>query len=108
MFLRMPVYLYSSVKSKKWWDSTRLEEERRISSFLFLSNSPYHMLGFLCGSGCEESTRNVGDLGSIPGWKDPMEKGKATPPVFWPGEFHGLDSPWGHKESDTTERLSVH
>ena len=19
-------------------------------------------------------------------------------PVFWPGEFHGLGSPWGHKE----------
>ena len=27
-------------------------------------------------------------------------------PVFWPGEFHGLYSLWGHKESDTTERLS--
>ena len=27
-------------------------------------------------------------------------------PVFWPGESHGLFSPWGHKESDTTERLS--
>ena len=25
-------------------------------------------------------------------------------PVFWPGEFHGLYSPWGHKESDITER----
>ena len=24
-------------------------------------------------------------------------------PVFWPGEFHGLYSPWGRKESDTTE-----
>ena len=28
-------------------------------------------------------------------------------PVFWPGELHGLYSPWGHKESDTTERLSL-
>ena len=28
-------------------------------------------------------------------------------PVFWSGEFHGLYSPWGHKESDTTERLSL-
>ena len=27
--------------------------------------------------------------------------------MFWPGEFHGLYSPWGHKESDTTERLSL-
>ena len=26
-------------------------------------------------------------------------------PVLWPGEFHGLYSPWGHKESDTTEQL---
>ena len=28
-------------------------------------------------------------------------------PVFWPGEFHGLYSLWGRKESDTTERLSL-
>ena len=41
------------------------------------------------------------------GWEDPLEKGKATTPVFWPGEFHGLYSPWGGKESDTTEQLSV-
>ena len=39
------------------------------------------------------------------GWEDPLEKRKATTPVFWPGEFHGLYSPWGHKESDTTEQL---
>ena len=23
--------------------------------------------------------------------------------MFWPGEFHGMFSPWGHKESDMTE-----
>ena len=28
-------------------------------------------------------------------------------PVFWPGEFHGLYSPWGCKELDTTEQLSL-
>ena len=28
-------------------------------------------------------------------------------PVFWPGEFQGLYSTWGHKQSDTTERLSL-
>ena len=28
-------------------------------------------------------------------------------PVFWPGELHGLFSPWGRKESDMTERLSL-
>ena len=26
---------------------------------------------------------------------------------MWPWEFHGLYSPWGHKESDTTEWLSL-
>ena len=41
------------------------------------------------------------------GCKDPLEKGKATHSIFWPGEFHGLDSPWGSKDSDTTERLSL-
>ena len=28
-------------------------------------------------------------------------------PVFWPREFHGLYRPWGHKESDMTEQLSL-
>ena len=41
------------------------------------------------------------------GWEDPLKKGKATHPIFWPGEFHGLYSPWHRKESDTTERLSL-
>ena len=43
------------------------------------------------------------------GWEDPLEKGTATQPilVFWPGEFHGLYSPWGCKESDMTEWLSL-
>ena len=30
-----------------------------------------------------------------PGWEDPLEKGKAPTPVFWPGEFYGLYSSWG-------------
>ena len=29
-------------------------------------------------------------------------------PVFWPGEFHGLYSPWGCKELDMVEQLSLH
>ena len=44
------------------------------------------------------------------GWKDPLEKGMQSTPVFLPAEFHGLRgfasySPWGHKESDVTELL---
>ena len=36
-------------------------------------------------------------------WKDPLRRERLSIPV-WPGEFHGPHSPWGHKESDTTEQ----
>ena len=43
--------------------------------------------------------KNVGDLGSVPGLGRSPEEGKSYPtPVFWPGEFHGLYSPWAGKE----------
>ena len=46
-------------------------------------------------------------------WEDLLEKGMATNPVFLPGKFHGLRSlagysPWGHKELDITEQLTLH
>ena len=64
-------------------------------------------LGFPCGSAGKESTCNAGDLGSNP-WvgKIPWRRERLPTPVFRPEEFHGLCSPWGHKESDMTERLS--
>ena len=37
----------------------------------------------------------------------PWRREKLPTPVFWPGEFHGPYSPWGHKESDTTEQLAL-
>jgi len=39
--------------------------------------------------------------------KIPWRRERLPTPVFWPGEFHGLYSPWGCKELDTTERLSL-
>ena len=45
------------------------------------------------------------------GWEDPLEKGKATHSNIlfnpWTEELVGY-SPWGHKESDTTEWLTLH
>ena len=35
----------------------------------------------------------------------PRRRERLPTPVFWPGEFHGLYSPWGLKESDRTELL---
>ena len=47
------------------------------------------------------------------GWGDPWRRERLPTPVFWPAEFHGQRSlagysPWSGKESDTTERLSLH
>ena len=52
----------------------------------------------------------LGDLGSIPGLGRSHGEGNGLPtPVFWPGEFHGLHSPWGRRESDMTEHFdSLH
>ena len=44
------------------------------------------------------------------GWEDPLEERWQPTPVFLPGISHGQRSlvgysPWGRKESDTTEQL---
>ena len=36
------------------------------------------------------------------GWEEPRRRERLPTPVFWPGEFHALYSPWGLKESDAT------
>ena len=64
-------------------------------------------LGFPCGSAGKESTCNAGDLGLVLGWEDPLEKGKATHSSILAWRIHGLYRPWGHKESDMTERVSL-
>ena len=49
------------------------------------------------GSAC-----NVGDLGSIPRSGRSPGEGKGYP-LQYSGLENSMDSPWGHKESDTTE-----
>ena len=67
--------------------------------------------GFPSGSDGKASACNMEDWGSIPGWKDPLEKEMATHSrilawkIPWTKEPGGLHSPWGSKESDTTEQL---
>ena len=39
--------------------------------------------------------------------KNPWWRERLPTPVFWPREFNGLCSPWGHKELDKTEWLSL-
>ena len=60
------------------------------------------------GSNGERSTCNVGDLSSIPGWEDPLEKGAATHSSILAWRIPWTEEPgrlqlWGCKELDTTE-----
>ena len=65
-------------------------------------------LGFPCGSAGKESTHNAGDLGSIPGLGRSAGEGKGYPLQYFGLENSMYYSPWGCKESDTTEQLSRH
>ena len=62
--------------------------------------------GFPGSSAGKESACHVEDPGLIPGvGKIPWRRERLPTSVFWPGEFHGLCTPWGHKELDMTERF---
>ena len=74
--------------------------------FTFIENK-----GFLGGSGGKESACNVGDLGSVPELGRSPGEGNGSP-VFLPGKSYGQRrlagySPWGCKESDTTDGLTL-
>ena len=56
---------------------------------------------------------DIEDLGLIPGSGRSSRRAWQPTPIFLPGESHGQKSlaspsPWGCKESDTTERLTLH
>ena len=54
----------------------------------------------------KESTYNARDLGSIPGLGRSPGEGKGYPLQYF-GLENSMDSPWGCKELDTTEQLSL-
>ena len=62
------------------------------------------------GSDGKASAYNPGDMGLIPGSRRSSGEGNGNPLLYLPGKSHGQRSlvdcsPWGHKESDTTEWL---
>ena len=68
------------------------------------------VLGFSGDSDGKASACNAGDQGSIPGSGRPLEKEMAIRSSTLAWKIHGQRSligysPWGRKESDTTERL---
>ena len=65
------------------------------------------LLGFPGGSDGKEPACSVGDLGLISGLGRSPGEGKDYP-LQYSGLENSMDfSSWGHKESDTTERLSL-
>ena len=54
----------------------------------------------------KESACNAGDLSSIPGLGRHPGEGKGYS-LQYSGLENSVDSPWGHKDLDMTERLSV-
>ena len=66
------------------------------------------LLGFPGSSDGEDSACSVGDLDLIPGWgRFPWRRDRL--PLQCSGLENSMDSsPWGHKELDMTEQLSLH
>ena len=86
------ILVWVPLESRTWSESLRF--------VMFLRTRPG-------GSAGEEPACDAGDMGLIPGLGRSPGEGKG-----YPLQYSGLESPmgcipWGHKESDTTERLSL-
>ena len=78
-----------------------------LKKLSFLSRVPR---GFPGGAVVKESTSHAGDVGLIPEWERSPRGGWQPTPVLLLGKSHGQRSlaaysPWGHKESNSTEHL---
>ena len=63
------------------------------------------------GGGRKKQRQQIEKVTNIENTKIPLRREWQHTPIFLPGEFHGQRSlpgysPWGGKESDTTERLT--
>ena len=85
-----------------------------IFTFVYSRQSFFRgVLDFPGGSDGKESAGSTGDMGQLLGCKDFLKKGVAfhSSILAW-REFHEQKSlpgysPWGQKESDTTEQLTL-
>ena len=71
-----------------------------------IGHPPQYSLASFVAQLVKNSTYNARELGLVLGLGRSLEERLPTA-VFWPGEFHGLYSPWACKESDMTEQLSL-
>ena len=103
-------WVFSLFTGLKWgsenplagWEITEIQEKHFPWQVIQNWHPSLLITGFPDSSVGKESSYNTGDswVGKI-SWR----RERLPTPVFWPGEFHALYSPWSHKESDATERL---
>ena len=92
------------------WGHKESGTTERLTLTYFLT---HHLRGFPAGSVVKESACHAGDLCSTPeSGRSPWRREWLLNPVFLRGESHGQRSlvgcsPWGRKESGTTERLTL-
>ena len=118
------MHCFYELNSQEWdcWVKESVYFCVKYSQFVFQSNCEFLpslpcLMGFPGGSDGKESGCNAGDLGLRLGFnpwvrKIPWRRAWQPTPVFLPGESQGQRSlagysPWGHKEPDTTECLTL-
>ena len=84
--------------------------EYGVYMYIYVHIYTHIHMGFPGGSDCKEFNYSVEDLGSVPGWEDPLEEGMATHSsiLAWRISTDRRNlvgySPCGHKERDRTEQ----
>ena len=90
-------------KKRKAYSLERKKADRRfVSDFLVWGKQTgffFLFFFFPVKADLEHERKKKSDLDCVAPWK----RERLLTPVFWPGEFHGLYTPWGRKESDITE-----
>ena len=93
----------SPYPASKWWIFMRQRRRWRKSSLNTHTHTHTHT----------HTQHSKTDGHDSPVWNDPWRRQWRPTPVLLPGKSHGRRSlvgcsPWGHEESDTTERLHFH
>ena len=99
MFLGMHFKRKKNIPRREFWEAKRSDET--------IGKDYGKIWGFPDSSAGKESACNTGDPSSIPGLGRSLDKRKDDP-LQYSGLENSMDCiPWGHKESDMTEQISL-
>ena len=99
------------------WNFQETIQLYRVSIWMSVSLSPRFICQVLWASLVAQMVKRLPAMGETQvwslGWEIPWRRKWQPTPELLPEKFHGQRSlvgygPWGHKESDTTERLHTH